>query len=201
MAITWDDVTLSVIGAFIGLAVTLPVSYFIVDRIIERNERKEMEPAARIAKERLTSKLGVGFLTTFLITLVIDVSAAHEENRPIERELLNSYIGKLKTAQSDLEMQLGLYNRVLSAELEHLTGDIISSLEHLQEDFQFLADRYPRPPRETHVRNIERVILQTVHLTKRELVLLGADHDRYRPWRTGSSSSRREPPGPLLANG
>ncbi len=175
MAITLDDITLAFIGAVIGLAVTLPVTYLVVDRIVERNARREMEPVRKVARERLNSKLGVGFLTTFLITLVIDVDSAFEERRAVEKELAKSYVSKLKSAQSDLELLLGVYNRVLSVDVEHLTGKVISSLEHLQEDFQFLADEYPKPPSETHVRHIETVILETVRLTKQLLELLGAD--------------------------
>jgi len=175
MPITSDDIILAAIGALIGLAVTLPVTYLVVDRIVERNAKKALEPVKRVARERLTSKLGVGFLTTFLITLIIDVTTAFEDRRAVERELVESYILKLKSAQSDLELLLGVYNRVLSVDLEHLTGNVISSLEHLQEDFQFLADEYPKPPSETHVLHIENVVLQTVRLTKRLLELLGAD--------------------------
>jgi len=176
--ITLDDITLAFIAAVIGLGVTLPVTYLVVDRIVERNARKEMEPVRAVATERLTSKLGVGFLTTFLITVVIDVSSAFEERRPIEKGLAESYVLKLKNAQSDLELLLGVYNRVLSVDVEHLTGKVISSLEHLQEDFQFLADEHPRPPSETHVRHIEGVVLETVRLTKQLLEILGADREQ-----------------------
>ncbi len=175
MPITLDDITLAFIGAVIGLVVTLPVTYLVVDKIIERNTRKELEPVRAVARERLTSKLGVGFLTTFLITLVIDVNSAFEERRAVEKGLAESHVLKLKNAQSDLELLVGVYNRVLSVEVEHLTGKVISSLEHLQEDFQFLADEYPKPPSDTHVRHIETVVLETVSQTKRVLELLGAD--------------------------
>jgi hypothetical protein len=172
--ITSDDLILAVIGAFIGLAVTLPITYLVVDRIIERRAKKEMEPVRKVAMERLASKLGVGFLTTFLITLVIDVTTAFEEKRPVEKGLAEAYTLNLKSAQSDLELLLGVYNPVLTVEVEHLTGNVISSLEHLQEDFQFLADRYPKPPSATHVRHIETVTLEAVRMTKHLLVLLGA---------------------------
>jgi hypothetical protein len=173
--ITLDDITLAFVGAVIGLAVTLPVTYLVVDRIVERNAKKELEPVRLVARERLNSKLGVGFLTTFLITLVIDVNAAFDEQRAIAKDVAESYTQKLKSAQSDLELLLGIYNRVLSVDVEHLTGKVISALEHLQEDFQFLADGYPKPPSGTHVRHIETVILETVRLTKQLLELLGAD--------------------------
>jgi hypothetical protein len=173
--ITSDDLILAVIGAFIGLAVTLPITYLVVDRIVDRRAKKEMEPVRKVARERLASKLGVGFLTTFLITLIVDVTTAFGEKRPVEKDLAETYILKLKNTQSDLELLLGVYNPVLSVEVERLTGNVISSLEHLQEDFQFLADRYPKPPSATHVRHIETVILEAVRLTKQLLVLLGAD--------------------------
>ncbi len=175
MPITLDDITLAFIGAVMGLAVTLPITYLVVDKIVERNAKRELEPVRKVATERLSSKLGVGFLTTFLITLVIDVNSAFQERRAVEKGLAESYILKLKSAQSDLELLLGVYNRVLSVDVEHLTGKVISSLEHLQEDFQFLADEYPKPPSQTHVRHIEGVILETVRLTKQLLELLGAD--------------------------
>lgn len=175
MAITIDDITLALIGAVFGLAVTLPVTYLVVDRIVERNARKELEPVRRVAVERMSTKLGVGFLTTFLITLVIDVTRAFDRGRPVERELAESYVTRLKSSQSDLELLLGVYNRVLSVEVEQLTGKVISALEHLQEDFRFLADRYPRPPSETHVRHIVGLVLDTVRLTKQLLERLGAD--------------------------
>jgi hypothetical protein len=197
--ITLDDITLAFIGAVMGLAVTLPVTYLVVDRIVERNAKrereKEMEPVRITAKERLTSKLGVGFLTTFLITLVIEVNGAFDKQRAIEKGLAESYTQKLKSAQSDLELLLGVYNRVLTVEVEHLTGKVISSLEHLQEDFQFLADQYPRPPSGTHVRHIETVILETVRLTKQLLELLVADEDQIialEKWLV--ESSKKTPP-------
>lgn len=190
MAITFDDITLAFIGAIMGLVVTLPVTYLIVDRIVERNARKELEPVRMVAKDRLTSKLGVGFLTTFLITMIIDVTRAFDEKRPLERELAESYVTKLKGVQSDLEMLLGVYNRVLAVDVEHLTGSVISSLEHLQEDFAFLAETYPKPPSGTHILHIRSVILQTVRETKQLLEKLGADEvqiDALEKWLTEAS--------------
>lgn len=175
MAITLDDITLAFIGAVVGLAVTLPVTYLVVDRIIERNAKKELEPIRKVAIERLATKLGVGFLTTLLITLVIDVTRTFEKGQTVEKELAESYISKLKGFQSDLELLLGVYNQVLSVEVEHLTGKVISDLEHLQEDFQFLAERYPKPLSGTHVQHIEGLVLGTVRLTKQALELLGGD--------------------------
>ncbi len=178
MAITFDDILLSIIAALVGLAVTLPVTYFIVDRIVEGNERKRLAPVEQTAKERLVSKLGVGSLTTFLITLVIDITSAVEEKRTMRKDILELYISKLKTAQSDLEMLLGIYNRVLTAKIEHLTGNIIFQIDHLQEDFQYLAETHPKPLTQTHVSHIEQVILGTVHLTKEALGLLGAEDEQ-----------------------
>src|SRR5437879_13708164 len=76
LVITLDDIDLSLISALIGLAVTIPVTYLIVDRVVARHDRKKLEPVGKLAKERLRSKLGVGSLKTFLITLVIDVTSA-----------------------------------------------------------------------------------------------------------------------------
>lgn len=174
MPITSDDIVLAVVGALIGLAVTLPVTYLVVDRIIARSEKKKLEPIESMAKERLISKLGVGYLTTFLITLAIDVRSSLEEKRALKREVAELYISKLKSLQSDLEMLLGVYNNVLSVELEHDTAAIVAQIEHLQEDFQYLVEIIPRHATETQVDHIEHVILLTVQLTKKELDALGA---------------------------
>ncbi|MDA4125506.1 MAG: hypothetical protein OK438_08715 [Thaumarchaeota archaeon] len=180
MAITLDDLVLSVVAAFIGLGVTLPVTYLVVDRLIERSERKRLEPIAVTAKERLRSKLGVGSLTTLLITLAIDARSSLEEKKAIPKEISQLYIAKLKSFQSDLEMLLGVYNDVLSVEVEHLTGNIISQVEHLQEDLQYLIEIHPRHATETHVDHIEHVILQAVKLTKQELDVIGGGNEQIR---------------------
>src|SRR5690349_14115120 len=96
LAITIDDLDLSLISALIGLALTLPVTYLIVDRVVARRERKKLEPIERLAKERLRSKLGVGFLTTFLITLVIDITSAVGEKRSLSKDVISLHIEKLK---------------------------------------------------------------------------------------------------------
>ena len=130
------------------------------------------------AKERLRSKLGVGSLTTLLITLSIDARSSMEEKRAISKEVSQLYITKLKALQSDLEMLLGVYNNVLSVEVEHLTGNIISQIEHLQEDLQYLIEIHPRHTTQTHVDHIEQVILTTVQLTKRELDVIGEGNEQ-----------------------
>src|SRR2546427_412596 len=96
LAITPDDLVLSLIAALIGLGVTLPVTYLVVDRLIERNEKKRLEPIEVTAKERLRSKLGVGSLTTLLITLSIDARSSMEEKRALPKEVSQLYITKLK---------------------------------------------------------------------------------------------------------
>ena len=178
MPITLDDIYLSVIAALIGLAVTLPITYLIVDRIVDNNEKKKLVPVEKLAKERLRSKLGVGFLTTFLITLVIDITSAVREKAPIPKEVLSLHIEKLKEAQSDLEVLLGVYNSVLSVDVSRLTSDVILQIEHLQEDFEYLAETSPRPPSDVHAVHIEELLLKTAHLTKQELVALGTDNQQ-----------------------
>ena len=178
MPITLDDITLSVIAALIGLGVTLPVTYLVVDRVVERNERKRLRPIETSAKERLKSKLGVGSLTTLLITLAIDVRSSMNEKKALTREVTQLYISKLKSMQSDLEMLIGIYNNVLSIEDEHATGNVILQLEHLQEDLQYLLELHPRHASETQVDHIEHVILLTVQLTKKELDALGAKSEQ-----------------------
>ena len=198
MPITIDDITLALVSTFIGLAVTLPVTYLIVDRIVERNEKKKLVPVEKLAKERLRSKLGVGFLTTFLITLVIDVTNASREKSPIPKDVLLLHIEKLKTAQSDLETLLGVYSNVLDVDIARLTSDVILQIEHLQEDFEYLAETEPRPPTESHASHMEQVLLKTVHLTKEELVALGTDNLQIRAledWLGQYTRERR--PGPI----
>lgn len=197
MPITIDDVTLAFISTFIGLAVTLPITYLVVDRIVERNEKKKLGPVEKLAKERLRSKLGVGFLTTFLITLVIDITSASRERAPIPKEVLSLHIEKLKTAQSDLETLLGVYSNVLDVEIARLTSDVILQIEHLQEDFEYLAETEPQPPTETHAAHIEQILLRTVHLTKEELIALGTDNQQIHAledWLTQYTREKRPAP-------
>jgi hypothetical protein len=175
LSITLDDITLSVIAALIGLSVTLPVTYLVVDRIVERNERNRLKPIEITAKERLKSKLGVGSLTTFLITLAIDVRTSMEEKKPMSREVAQLYASRLKSFQSDLEMLLGVYNNVLMVEVEHTTASIISQIEHLEEDVQYVMEIHPRHATETQVDHIEHVILVAVRLIRKELDALGAE--------------------------
>lgn len=175
LPITLDEIDLSVIGALIGLAVTLPVTYLVVDRIVERNERNRLRPIETTAKERLKSKLGVGSLTTFLITLAIDVRTSMEEKKAISREVAQLYASRLKSFQSDLEMLLGVYNGVLTVEVEHITSSVISQIEHLEEDMQYLMEIHPRHATETQVDHIEHVILGAVRLIKKELGAIGAE--------------------------
>jgi hypothetical protein len=176
LSITLDEIDLSVIGALIGLAVTLPVTYLVVDRIVERNERNRLRPIEITAKERLKSKLGVGSLTTFLITLAIDVRTSMEEKKAMSREVAQLYASKLKSFQSDLEMLLGIYNDVLTVEVEHTTAGVIAQIDHLEEDMQYIMEIHPRHATETQVDHIEHVILVAVRLIKKELGALGAEN-------------------------
>ncbi|OLD35025.1 MAG: hypothetical protein AUI50_03965 [Crenarchaeota archaeon 13_1_40CM_2_52_14] len=199
LVITLDDVDLSLISALIGLAVTIPVTYLIVDRVVARHDRKKLEPVERLAKERLRSKLGVGFLTTFLITLVIDITSAVGEKKTLSKDVLSLHIEKLKGAQSDLEMLLGVYNNVLDVKTTHLTSSIILFIEHLQEDFEYLSQIYPKPPTRVHASHIEDIILKTVKLTKEELAALGTDNAQIRAleeWLTNYTRTKVIPSGP-----
>ncbi len=193
LVITLDDIDLSLISALIGLSITIPVTYLIVDRVVARHDRKKLAPVEKLAKERMRSKLGVGFLTTFLITLVIDIKSATEDKKSLSKEVLSLHIEKLKAAQSDLEMLLGVYNNVLEVKVAHLTSSIILFIEHLQEDFEYLAQIYPKPPTPVHASHIEDVILKTVKLTKEELQALGTDSVQVRAleeWLTGFSNTK-----------
>jgi len=206
LAISFDDVVLAAIGALIGLAVTLPVTYLVIDRIIERREKKRLEPIERTARERLKSKLGVGSLTTLLITLSIDVRTSMEEKRAMSKEVSQLYISRLKSFQSDLEMLLGIYNNVLSVEVEQITGSVISQIEHLQEDLQYLIELHPRNTTETHVDHIEHLILLTVQLTKKELDVLGGGNDQIHALESwlveqGKKHEHIEPEDPIEVSG
>lgn len=195
MPITVDEIVLSLIAGLIGLALTLPVTYLVVERIIERNEKERLAPVEKLARERIRSKLGVGFLTTFLITLVIDVKTAVEEQRPIPKEVLSLHIEKLKTAQSDLEMLLGVYNHVLKVDTTHVTSRIILDIEHLQEDFEYLAEIHPKGPTTSHAAHIEDLILKTVSETKEELETLGTENYQIRAleeWLVGYTRKRKQ---------
>jgi NADH:ubiquinone oxidoreductase subunit 4 (subunit M) len=134
LAATFDDFLFSLMGALLGLVVSLPVTYLVVDRIVERNSKRQLEPVTVMAKERLSSKLGVDSLTTMLITLVIDVRSTLNEGKPIPKDVSELTISKLKSFQSDLEVLLGIYNNVLPVKMAHLTGSIISQIEHLLTD-------------------------------------------------------------------
>src|SRR6266581_3714947 len=189
LAITLDDIDLSLISALIGLAVTLPVTYLIVDRVVARRDRKKLEPVEKLAKERLRSKLGVGFLTTFLITLVIDITSAVGEKKSLSKDLISLHIEKL----------LGVYNNVLEVRITHLTSSIILFIEHLQEDFEYLSQIYPKPPTKVHASHIEDIILKTVKLTKEELEVLGTDSIQIRAleeWLTNYTRTRVAPTEP-----
>jgi hypothetical protein len=178
LVITLEEIDLDLIAAVIGLAITLPVTYLVVDRIVARNEKKRLAPLERTAKERLRAKLGVGSLTTLLITLVIDIRTSLEESKAMSKEVAGLYVTKLKSTQSDLEMILGIYNSVLSVEVAHLTSSIISQIEHLQEDLKFLIEIHPKPATPTHASHIEHLILLTVQLTKKELDMLGESNEQ-----------------------
>src|SRR5881409_907868 len=117
MAITTDDVLLSFLAAIIGLLVTIPFTYLIVDRVVEKREKKELAVVERIGIQRLKTKLGPYFLTNYLITLVVEITRAVEEQRVIPRDVASSYSSKLKDSQDDVEMILDIYNEVLSTKV------------------------------------------------------------------------------------
>ncbi len=161
LIITLDDIDLSLISALIGLAVTIPVTYLIVDRVVARH--------------------AVG------------------EKKSLSKDLISLHIEKLKGAQSDLEMLLGVYNNVLDVRTTHLTSSIILFIEHLQEDFEYLSQIYPKPPTKVHASHIEDIILKTVKLTKEELEVLGTDSAQIRAleeWLTNYTKTRVTPAEP-----
>src|SRR5207253_11195595 len=116
------------------------------------------------------------------------------------------YITTLKDLQCGREMLLGVYNAVLSVEVEHLTGNIISQLEHHQEDIQYLIEIRPRHTTQTHVDHIEHVILTTVQLTKRELDVVGEGNEQIKAleeWllEQGKKHLHAEPEEPIEVSG
>lgn len=175
---TLDNILVNFASGIVVLAIDLAVTYLIVGRVVERSRKKELQPVERTATERLKTKLGVHFLTTFLINLVIEVTASVREKRAIPREVIQSYVSKLKMAQSDMEMLLGIYNHVLSPKIEQVTGLIISQIEHLQEDFEYLEQIHPRPRTTIHGAHIQDTILGIVQSAKEGLQILGADYEQ-----------------------
>jgi hypothetical protein len=130
---------------------------------------------------------------------VIDVTSAVGEKRELSKDVLSLHIEKLKGAQSDLEMLLGVYNNVLDVKTTHLTSSIILFIEHLQEDFEYLSQIYPKPPTRVHASHIEDIILKTVKLTKEELEILGTESVQIRAleeWLTHYTRNRVAPSEP-----
>src|SRR5215471_2457878 len=99
MAITTDDILLSFLAALIGLIVTIPFTYFIVDRVVEKREKKKLAVVERTGVQRLRTKLGPYFLTNYLITLVVEITTAVEQQKVIPKEVAISYSEKLKDSQ------------------------------------------------------------------------------------------------------
>ena len=175
MAITSDDIILAFIAALIGLAVTIPVTYLIVDRVVEKRQKKELAVVERIGIQRLKTKLGPYFLTNYLITLVVEITQAVEEHKVTPRDVASSYSSKLKDAQDDVEMILEIYSHVLTTRTIELAGAIILQIEHLQEDFDYLAQIYPKPITPVLASHIQDTILKAVRVTKEELKELKAE--------------------------
>ncbi len=175
MAITTDDVLLSFLAAIIGLLVTIPFTYLIVDRVVERREKKKLAVVERTGIQRLKTKLGPYFLTNYLVTLVVEITKAVDEQKVIPKDVATSYSEKLKDSQNDVEMILDIYNEVLSTKVIELAGAIILQIEHLQEDFDYLAQIYPKPITPVLASHIQDTILKAVRVTKEELKELGAE--------------------------
>jgi hypothetical protein len=175
VAITTDDLLLSLIGALMGLAVTIPFTYVIVDRVVKSRRRKELASVEHIGIQRLRTKLGPYFLTNYLITLVVEITRAVEEQRVIPKDVTSSYSSKLKDTLEDLEMLLDIYSQVLSTRVVELAGVIILQIEHLQEDFDYLGQIYPRPITPVLAAHIQDTILKAVRATKEELKELGTE--------------------------
>jgi hypothetical protein len=175
LAITADDILLGFISALIGLVVTIPVTYLIVDRVVKNRQRKELAVVEAIGIQRLRTKLGPYFLTNYLITLVVEITRAVEEQRVIPKDVAASYSSRLKDSQNDVEMILDIYSHVLTTKVIELAGAIILQIEHLQEDFDYLSQIYPKPITPVLASHIQDTILKAVRVTKEELKELGAE--------------------------
>ncbi len=175
MPITSDDILLSFISALIGLIVTIPFTYLIVDRVVQSRKKKELAPVEHTAIQRLKTKLGPYFLTNYLITLVVEITKAVENNRPIPKEVAVAYSARLKDSQNDVEIILDVYNQVLSNRVKELVGAIILQIEHLEEDFDYVAQIYPKPITPVLAAHIQDTVLKAVRVTKEELRELGAE--------------------------
>jgi len=176
MVITTDDIVLSLVSAFVGLAVTLPVTYLIVDRIVKNRQKKELAPVERTAIQRLRTKLGTHYLTNYLVTLVVEITNALEKHMAIPREVADSYALRLKDSQNDIEIILDIYNQVLTTKVKDSVGAVILQIEHLQEDFEYLAQIYPKPITTVLGSHIQDTILKTVRQAKEVMKELGADN-------------------------
>jgi len=175
MPITSDDIVLAFISALIGLIVTIPFTYLIVDRVVRNRKQKELAPVEHNAIQRLKTKLGPYFLTNYLITLVVEITKAVEEKRAIPKEVATTYASKLKDSQNDIEILLDVYNQVLSNKIKELAGAIILQVEHLQEDFDYVAEIYPKPISAVLASHIQDTVLKTVRVIKEELKELHAE--------------------------
>ena len=180
MTITSDDIVLTFIAAFVGLAVTIPFTYFIVDRVVERREKKQLAPVERTGVQRLKTKLGPYFLTNYLVTCVVEITRAVEEKRAIPREVALSYSSKLKDSQNDIEIILDIYNQVLSSKVKELTGAIILQIEHLEEDFDYVGQIFPKVITPVLASHIQDTTLGAVRVTKEALKELGTESHEIR---------------------
>ena len=175
VVITGDEIVLDFIGALIGLVIGVPFTYLIVNRVVQGRARKELAVVERIGVQRLRTKLGPYFLTNYLVTLVVEITRAVEEQKVIPRDVASSYTSKLKDSQNDVEMILDIYSHVLSTKVVELAGAIILQIEHLQEDFDYLGQIFPKPITPVLAWHIQDTILKAVRATKDELKELGSE--------------------------
>ncbi len=180
MAITPDDILMSLVGSLIGLAISIPFTYLIVNRVVERREKKKLSVVERTGAQRLRTKLGPYFLTNYLVTLVVEITRAVEEQKVIPKEVARSYSERMKDSQNDIEIILDIYSEVLSTKVIELAGGIILQIEHLQEDFDYLSQIYPKPISPVLASHIQDTILKAVRVTKEELKELGLEESHTR---------------------
>jgi hypothetical protein len=107
--------------------------------------------------------------------LVVEVTRAVEEKRVIPKDVAASYSSRLKDSQNDVEMILDIYSHVLTTKIVELAGAIILQIEHLQEDFDYLAQIFPKPITPVLASHIQDTILKAVRVTKEELKELRAE--------------------------
>src|SRR6266702_3567725 len=122
MSITSDDIIRSFVGAVIGLLVAIPFTYLIVDKVVEKREKKKLAVVERTGIQRLRTKLGPYFLTNYLVTLVVEITRAVDEQKVIPKDVATSYSEKLKELGVEESHIKALEDWLVQFKTKHPTG-------------------------------------------------------------------------------